>query len=94
MPTARCPRCGVVPWRVHGRYARRLADAPVGGAPVVVELMVRWFKCLNPQRPAVTSAEQIEGLTSPQTPGTCCATSPKLWRSRSAPITGASARRS
>ncbi|MER5227784.1 ISL3 family transposase [Streptomyces flaveus] len=65
MPTARCPRCGVVSWRVHGRYARRLADAPVGGAPVVVELMVRRFKCLNPQCPAVTFAEQVEGLTSP-----------------------------
>ncbi|MFB7444251.1 transposase family protein [Streptomyces mirabilis] len=64
MPTARCPRCRVVSWRVHGRYARRLADAPVGGAPAVVELMVRRFKCLNPQCPAVTFAEQIEGLTS------------------------------
>ncbi|MGP4048824.1 ISL3 family transposase [Streptomyces sp. 2A115] len=64
-PTARCPRCGVVSWRVHGRYARQLADAPVGGAPVVVELVVRRFKCLNPQCPAVTFAEQIEGLTSP-----------------------------
>ncbi|MEU5481647.1 transposase family protein [Streptomyces mirabilis] len=61
----RCPRCRVVSWRVHGRYARRLADAPVGGAPAVVELMVRRFKCLNPQCPAVTFAEQIEGLTSP-----------------------------
>ncbi|MET9385848.1 hypothetical protein ABZY09_33490 [Streptomyces sp. NPDC002928] len=29
-----------------------------------------------------------------QTPGTYCATSPKLWRRRSAPITRASARRS
>ncbi|MFG2732569.1 ISL3 family transposase [Streptomyces canus] len=65
MQTARCPRCGVVSWRVHGRYARRLADAPVGGAPAVVELMVRRFKCLNPQCPAVTFAEQVEGLTSP-----------------------------
>ncbi|MFF4462231.1 transposase family protein [Streptomyces mirabilis] len=64
VPTARCPRCRVVSWRVHGRYARRLADAPVGGAPAVVELMVRRFKCLNPQCPAVTFAEQIEGLTS------------------------------
>jgi transposase len=31
----------------------------------VVELVVRRFKCLNPQCPAVTFAEQIEGLTSP-----------------------------
>lgn len=58
-------RCGVVSWRVHGRYARRLADAPIGGASAMVELVVRRFKCLNPQCPAVTFAEQIEGLTSP-----------------------------
>lgn len=65
VPTARCPRCGVLSRRVHGRYPRRLADAPVGRAPAVVELMVRRFKCLHPQCPAVTFAEQIEGLTSP-----------------------------
>ncbi|MFJ9968531.1 ISL3 family transposase [Streptomyces avermitilis] len=64
-PSARCPRCAVVSWRVHGRYARRLADAPVGGAPALIELVVRRFKCLNPQCPAVTFAEQVEGLTSP-----------------------------
>ncbi|MFD0448461.1 transposase family protein [Streptomyces indonesiensis] len=60
-----CPRCGVVSWRVHGRYARRLADAPFGGVPAVTELVVRRFKCLNPQCPALTFAEQVEGLTSP-----------------------------
>ncbi|MGW0886193.1 ISL3 family transposase [Streptomyces sp. NPDC002671] len=65
VPTARCPGCGVVSSRVHGRYTRRLADAPVGGAVAVIELVVRRFKCLNPQCPAVTFAEQIEGLTSP-----------------------------
>ncbi|MFF4963104.1 transposase family protein [Streptomyces sp. NPDC001222] len=65
MPTARCPTCGVVSWRVHGRYTRRLADVPLGGALAVIELMVRRFKCPNPQCPAVTFAEQIEGLTSP-----------------------------
>ncbi|MFJ5035073.1 hypothetical protein ACIQB5_45190 [Streptomyces sp. NPDC088560] len=55
----------MVSWRVHGRYTRRLVDAPVGGAVAVIELVVRRFKCLNPQCPAVTFAEQIEGLTSP-----------------------------
>lgn len=52
-------------WRVHGRYLRRLADAPLGAALVVIELLVRRFKCLNSRCPAVTFAEQIEGLTSP-----------------------------
>ncbi|MFJ5309584.1 hypothetical protein [Streptomyces sp. NPDC088350] len=49
---------------MHGQYARRLADAPVGGASAVVELMVRRFKYLNPHIPAVMFAEQIEALSS------------------------------
>lgn len=48
-------------WRVHGRYVRRLGDAPVAGSPVVIELTVRRFKCLSSRCPAVTFAEQIEG---------------------------------
>ncbi|MFF4121038.1 transposase family protein [Streptomyces sp. NPDC001714] len=60
-----CPRCRVVSWRAHGRYARRLADAPVGGAPAMIALVMRRFKCLNPQCSAVTFAKQFEGLTSP-----------------------------
>jgi len=62
---ARCTGCGMPSWRVHGRYIRRLADAPLGGAFVVIELMVRRFKCLNSPCPAVTFAEQVPGLTSP-----------------------------
>lgn len=49
---------------MHGRYVRRLADAPLGGASVVIELLVRRFKCVNECCPAVTFAEQIDGLTS------------------------------
>ena len=30
---APCPACGAVSARVHSRYARRLADAPVRGRP-------------------------------------------------------------
>ncbi|GAB7109702.1 hypothetical protein JCM4814A_80170 [Streptomyces phaeofaciens JCM 4814] len=52
-------------WRVHGQYVRRLGDAPVTGSPVVIELTVRRFKCLSSWCPAVTFAEQIEGLTRP-----------------------------
>lgn len=52
-------------WRVHGRYVRTLGDAPVAGSPVVIELVVRRFKCLSEQCPAVTFAEQVEGLTRP-----------------------------
>ncbi|MFG3026559.1 ISL3 family transposase [Streptomyces sp. NPDC048254] len=62
---ADCPHCGSASDRVHGRYMRRLADAAVGGANVVIELLVRRFKCRNPGCRAVTFAEQIAGLTSP-----------------------------
>jgi transposase len=62
---ADCPHCGSASGRVHGRYMRRLADAAVGGASVVIELLVRRFKCPNPACRAVTFAEQIAGLTSP-----------------------------
>ncbi len=44
---------------------RRLADAAVGGVRVVIELLVRRFKCPNLACQAVTFAEQIAGLTSP-----------------------------
>jgi transposase len=60
-----CPHCRSVSGRVHGRYVRRLTDATVSGAGVVIELLVRRFKCLNPVCRAVTFAEQIGGLTSP-----------------------------
>ncbi|MBT2395394.1 ISL3 family transposase [Streptomyces sp. ISL-100] len=52
-------------WRVHGRYVRRLGDAPVAGSPVMIELIVRRFKCLSDRCSAVTFAEQVEGLTRP-----------------------------
>lgn len=50
---------------MHGRYVRRLGDAPVAGSPVVIELTVRRFKCLSSRCPAVTFTEQIKGLTGP-----------------------------
>ena len=42
----------------------RLADAPVGGYRVVIRLVVRQLVCANPDCPAVTFAEQIDGLTA------------------------------
>ncbi len=59
-----CCRCGQPSLRVHSRYGRRLADAPVGGQRVLIRLTVRRFFCGNPACPAVTFAEQIDGLTS------------------------------
>jgi len=61
---ARCRWCGHSSGRVHSRYQRRLADVPAGGAPVVLYLVVRRFFCVAADCPAVTFAEQVEGLTT------------------------------
>ncbi|WP_327138639.1 transposase (plasmid) [Streptomyces sp. NBC_01340] len=62
---APCSRCQSTSARVHGRYLRHLSDAAVSGTRVVIELLVRRFRCLNDACPAVTFAEQVTGLTSP-----------------------------
>ena len=61
---ASCPRCGTAAVRVHSRYERRVADAPISGVPVVIELGARRFFCDHPDCPKRTFAEQIPGLTS------------------------------
>jgi transposase len=63
---ANCRRCGQFSERVHSTYHRRLADAPVGGHPLMLWLGVRRFFCGNNECKAVTFAEQFEGLTSPR----------------------------
>ena len=59
-----CRRCGAGSSRVHSRYTRRLADAAIGGQRAVIRLAVRRFFCGAPSCPAVTFAEQVEGLTT------------------------------
>jgi transposase len=61
--SACCPRCGLESARVHGGYARTVADGAAGGRPVLIVLRVRRFRCRNPQCPAVTFAEQAAGLS-------------------------------
>jgi transposase len=58
-----CPRCGQESARVHGGYARMVADGAAGGRPVLIVLQVRRFRCMNPECPAVTFAEQARGLS-------------------------------
>jgi len=61
---AACTRCGRSSRRVHSRYERCLADAAMGGRPVEIRVAVRRFFCGNPDCPAATFAEQLDGLTS------------------------------
>ncbi|WP_254068867.1 ISL3 family transposase [Streptomyces sp. TM32] len=60
---ATCPACGTRSRRVHNCYQRSLADAAVGGRPVVVHLLVRRFRCPAASCPRTTFVEQIDGLT-------------------------------
>ena len=62
-PQARCPACGAASSRVHGGYARVVADGAAGGRPVLVALSVRRFRCPDPSCPKVTFAEQADGVT-------------------------------
>ncbi len=72
--SACCPQCGLESARVHGGYARTVADGAAGGRPVLIALRVRRFRCRNPQCPAVTFAEQAAGLS-------------ERYRRRSVPLT-------
>jgi transposase len=60
---AACPSCGRLSGRTHSRYRRRLADAPVGGRRILIELSVRRLFCDHDPCDRRTFAEQIEGLT-------------------------------
>ena len=59
---ARCPLCGAVSSRVHGGYARVVADGAAGGRPVLIALSVRRFRCPEPSCPKATFAEQADGV--------------------------------
>jgi hypothetical protein len=50
--------------RVHSRYRRTLADAPIGAQTVVIQLRVRRFFCDNASCGRRTFVEQVPGLTS------------------------------
>ena len=60
---APCGACGTVSSRVHSRYTRRLEDLAVGGQPVVTQLAVRRFACVDATCAQQTFAEQVPGLT-------------------------------
>jgi len=59
-----CPGCEDGSARVHSRYRRRLADAPIGARVVVLGLRVRRSFCDNVACTRRTFVEQVPGLTS------------------------------
>jgi transposase len=60
---ARCPSCGAVSAKIHGGYARVVADGAAGGRPVLIILAVRRFRCPDRSCAKATFAEQAEDLT-------------------------------
>jgi len=56
--TATCPRCGSESARTHGGYRRILADLPIAGRRIKLDVGVRRFRCVDTGCPAVTFAEQ------------------------------------
>ncbi|MEV6160309.1 ISL3 family transposase [Nonomuraea sp. NPDC052129] len=57
-----CPSCGMATGKVHGYHWRRLADRPVDGLPVVIELRLRRLVCINLDCARQTFHEQVPGL--------------------------------
>ena len=54
-----CPECQRQSTHVHSHYTRQLTDLPIGGVPVLLHLIVRRFRCLNPHCSRRTFAEQL-----------------------------------
>jgi transposase len=60
---AACRRCGMFSARVNSRYRRQLRDLAAGGRPVLIDLEVRRFFCVNAECEARTFAEQVPAVT-------------------------------
>ncbi len=60
-----CPTCGTASRRLHSRYRRTIADAPLAACRTTIRLVVRRFRCAAPTCPRTTFAEQVPPLVAP-----------------------------
>ncbi|MGF1472496.1 MAG: ISL3 family transposase [Rubrobacteraceae bacterium] len=60
-----CPLCGQASRRIHGRYARTLADLPWCGIPVRIQVQVRKFFCDEASCQRKIFAERLEKSARP-----------------------------
>lgn len=58
--TALCPTCRTPSHRVHSHYTRTLADLPWAGLPVSFQVVVRRFRCPEPECSQRIFAERLE----------------------------------
>jgi transposase len=61
----RCPLCKRRSERIHSRYHRTLADLPIRGYPVRLQVRVRRFFCLRRRCPRQIFAEPLAELAAP-----------------------------
>ena len=61
---ASCPLCGVETWRVHSRYTRKLAEEPVLGHSVHLQMTVRRFLCSTSSCPRRIFAEPLDDFAA------------------------------
>ena len=62
--SSQCPTCHTSSSSIHSHYCRSITDLPIAGKPVLLELLVRRFRCRSPN-----CAQRIfcERLTDPST---------------------------
>jgi len=65
-PTAPCPRCGAPSDRIHSRYRRTVADLALRERPVALRLVVRKFRCTQPDCPQAIFCERLPQLLAPR----------------------------
>jgi transposase len=63
-PNASCPACGLETWRVHSRYTRSLAEEPVLGRQVRLQMTVRRFSCSASRCPRQVFVEPLGGFAA------------------------------
>jgi transposase len=64
--TAACPRCGTPSDRIHSRYRRTVADLALRERPVALRLLVRKFRCTQPDCPQAIFCERLPHLLEPR----------------------------
>jgi transposase len=63
-PAADCPRCGTPSGHLHSHYRRTAADLPCQQRMVALRLVVRRFRCPQPDCPQAIFCERLPGLLS------------------------------
>lgn len=64
-PTASCPGCQTPSAHIHSRYRRTVADRPIAGRSLVLNLRVRKFRCSHPGCERQVFCERLPAVLAP-----------------------------